>query len=79
MEKLMFLGLALVFIGMLFLIISSVSMALTGKAKGKAEVGFGGFVGPIPFGFFTGKRVFWMWLLMLVMGLIFWLLARKLI
>jgi len=47
---------SLIIVGVLFLIISAVGLAI--KEKGKADVAVGGFIGPIPFGFFTSKKAF---------------------
>lgn len=74
----MFIGIILIFIGLLFLIISGISIALKGNSN-RVEFAFGGFIGPIPFGFFTSKRMFWVWLLILAIGIAIWLIARRLI
>jgi len=74
----MLIGLGLVVIGIIFLVISGLSMALFGKFKGKVDVAIGGFIGPIPFGFFTSKKAFWLWLCILILGLVLWFLVRKL-
>ncbi|MEM5812230.1 MAG: DUF131 domain-containing protein [Candidatus Aenigmatarchaeota archaeon] len=52
----LFLGLAFVIIGILII----VAAALLGKGEGKAEVGIGGFIGPIPFGFATNKGMLYL-------------------
>ena len=54
-------------------------MAIKGNSKDDINIAIGGFIGPIPFGFFTSKKIFWIWLLILVVGIIFWLVARRLI
>jgi len=72
----MFIGLALIFAGIIFLVVSAMSIALS--EKGKFDIAIGGFIGPIPFGFFTSKRAFWLWLAIVIIGLLFWLLARSL-
>ncbi len=73
----MLVGLIFIFAGLLFLVISAVSMVIQGKNKGNIEVAVGGFIGPIPFGFFTSKRVFWVWLAIVIIGMVLWLLARR--
>ena len=75
MEKLILIGMLLILIGILLVIIGSISLALQGKSK--ANVAIGGFIGPIPFGFFTSKRAFWLWLLMLAIGIGLWFLVRR--
>lgn len=81
MGKLMFVGLLLILIGILIVIIAGVSLALQSAqgGKSKANIAVGGFIGPIPFGFFTSKKMFWVWLLMLVVGITLWILARKIL
>ncbi len=71
----MFAGLMLIFVGMVFIIISLISLVLKGEVRG--EVAVGGFIGPIPFGFFTSKKAFLLWLTIMVVGLALWFLARK--
>jgi len=51
-------------------------VALSGKSK--VDIAIGGFIGPIPFGFFTSKKAFYFWLALLILGLVLWFLARKL-
>ncbi len=77
-EKIFLAGIALIVIGILFLVISSIIMALQGReGKIKTEAGVGGFVGPIPFGFFTSRKAFWLWLLLLaIMAAIYFLIRR---
>ncbi len=58
----MFLGVILILLGILLSVVSSILLALKGNKN--VEVGFGGFIGPIPFGFFSSKNVFLLWLLL---------------
>lgn len=51
-EKLFLIGIGLIFLGIFITIISSL---LSGS--GKVEYGFGGFIGPIPFGWATNKNM----------------------
>jgi len=74
----MFIGLALILIGIVFIVISAVSMALSEKSNEKVDVAVGGFIGPIPFGFFTKKKMFWLWLCILILCLVLWFLAKNL-
>lgn len=72
------LGILLIILGIIFLVISVISLALQGKSKGntKIEVGVGGFIGPVPFGFFTSKKMFWLWLGILLIGIIIFILTK---
>lgn len=79
MEKLILIGLVVVLIGIIIMIIGSISLVLSGGNSGKTNVAVGGFIGPIPFGFFTSKKMFWIWLLMLVIIIVFWFLMRRIL
>ncbi|MEK6852394.1 MAG: DUF131 domain-containing protein [Nanoarchaeota archaeon] len=73
---LLMIGIVLLFLGVILIIISSL---LASQGKSKAEVGFGGFIGPIPFGYFTSSRMFWVWILFTIIFVIIWfILLRKL-
>lgn len=61
MEQLVPIGIALVFIGFILIAVGSVS-----QSKGDVHVGFGGFIGPIPFGWATSKPM-----LCAVIGIVF--------
>jgi len=76
MEKLILIGMALILIGIITVIIGSIWTALSGKSE--VDVGVGGFIGPIPFGFFTSKKAFWIWLLVAAIVIVAWLLIKKL-
>jgi len=73
----MTIGVTLIIIGVVFLVISGISMAL--KGKNNVNVAVGGFIGPIPFGFFTSRQAFWLWLIVVAIGIVFWLIARRVI
>jgi len=60
-ELLLRIGLALVLLGVL-LTIAALAAGIS-KGKYRVEWGFGGFIGPIPFGFASSKEV-----LLLVLG-----------
>jgi len=49
----MFLGVVVLFIGIILIVLGSV----LGTEKGKVEVGFGGFIGPIPFGWASDPKM----------------------
>ncbi len=72
----MLIGLALIFVGIIFLVVSVISAALS--EKGKVDIAIGGFIGPIPFGFLTSKKAFYFWLALLILGLVLWFLAKNL-
>ncbi len=72
-EKLFLIGIGLIFIGILVTIISAFI-----QGKGKVEYGFGGFIGPIPFGFGSNERMVYIVIaLSLIVLLIFFLLNKK--
>jgi len=76
-QQIISIGILLIFIGTLMLIIGS----LVGVSKGqnKVDAAIGGFIGPIPFGFFTSKRIFWIWIIIFLILLSFFLLRRFLV
>jgi uncharacterized membrane protein len=53
--RLIEIGIAVVFLGIVLIIIGSFAKPSDGKAK----VAVGGFIGPIPFGFANDKRMLW--------------------
>ena len=68
MEKMLFIGVILIIIGIVFIIISTIIMGIKSKSvnsENKVNIGVGGFVGPIPFGFFSNKNTFYLWLVVL--------------
>ncbi len=73
-QILMVLGIILIFLGVIFLIISSFFIA--NQNKKNIEIGTGGFIGPIPFGFFSSYKIFWIWLVLLGVGIAIFLLTR---
>jgi len=81
-EKLLLIAIAIIFIGIILLVIASLWLALTqNKTEGSnVNIAIGGFIGPIPFGFFTSRKAFWMWLGLVIAVAIFlviWFLLRK--
>lgn len=76
-DKIIFIGIGLIFLGIALLVIGSFFGA--GKQESKINTAVGGFVGPIPFGFFTSKKMFWVWILILITFTIFYLVFRKFI
>ncbi len=78
MEKLIIAGFIVMFIGILLIVVGSIGLALFGKVKAKnVDIGIGGFIGPIPFGFFTSKKIFLIWLLFLIFTIIIWFFIRN--
>ena len=66
-------GILFIVIGIIFIITSIIA----NLGNNNVEVGVGGFIGPIPFGFFTSKKMFWIWLGLVILGLILWFLSRR--
>jgi len=78
MEQLIPTGILVIIIGFILVITGSVLMAL--KSKAKAEWAFGGFIGPLPFGWATKEE----WLriiiiLSIIFLILFLLINRKII
>lgn len=77
-EKIIFMGLILIAIGIILLFIGTIlSSKNYNVGKTKTEIAIGGFVGPIPFGFFTSKRIFLIWLILFILFLAILILLRK--
>jgi len=74
-DKIITIGIGLILFGILLLIIGSL-IDLT-KPNTKTDIAVGGFIGPIPFGFFTEKRMFWVWLLILIVLIIFYFILKR--
>lgn len=70
-------GMILIIVGIFLLTVSSIIMTLKGSSNKNFEIGFGGFIGPIPFRFFSSKNAFLLWLLIVILGLIIWFVIRK--
>jgi len=85
MERLLFIGGMLIIFGIVFIIISTITMGIKSKnvsggdGKSKVDVAFGGFIGPIPFGFFSNKNAFYLWLVVLTAGVVFWLVGKNVV
>jgi uncharacterized membrane protein len=60
-------GIGLVFLGIILIIIAS----LTGTGEGRSKVAVGGIIGFIPFGFGTDKKL--VWFVMILTAAIFFL------
>lgn len=64
MENLITIGLILLFVGIILIIVGSISSAKNVK------FGFGGFIGPIPFGFANDPRLLWIVIIVTIVLLI---------
>jgi uncharacterized membrane protein len=74
-DKIITLGFALVFIGIFLLFIGMVMHATKGAAR--TEVGFGGFIGPFPFGFATSPTLLKaIIILSVILAIVFFFLLR---
>ena len=68
-----FLGMAFIAIGVLIIMLFTMGKA----GEGKAEVGVGGFIGFLPFGFATSKGMLYLVItLSLVMAAVFLIMGR---
>ena len=74
-SPLLAIGLVLLFLGIIFIVISSLSGS---DGKGKVQVAGGGFIGPIPFGFFSSPAMFWIWLVIMLALLLIWFIFFRL-
>jgi uncharacterized membrane protein len=74
-EEIILTGITLIIIG--FIIITAGILISLTKEKSKTNFAIGGFIGPIPFGFFSDKKMFFVWLLILTIFLIIWVLFRR--
>jgi len=64
MENLIVIGIILLFAGIMLIIVGSISSAKNVK------FGFGGFIGPIPFGFANDPRLLWIVIIVTIVFLI---------
>lgn len=77
-ESLLSLGILLIFIGIILIFISSFYLSTKSSDKSNVKVAAGGFIGPIPFGFFTDKKMFYIWLVFIAVIIILYFLSKKL-
>lgn len=76
MEQLIPIGILIIFIG--FVVVITGLILLTLKSKGKTEYGFGGFIGPIPFGFATRKEFLYLIIgLSIVLIIVFLFISKR--
>ena len=81
-EKMLLIAIFIIVIGIILLVIASLWLSLNQSKTEKynVNIAIGGFIGPIPFGFFSSKKAFWMWLalsIVVAVFLIIWFLLRK--
>ncbi|MFH8080932.1 MAG: hypothetical protein QXO84_03600 [Candidatus Aenigmatarchaeota archaeon] len=62
-ENIFLLGIFLVLIGVFLIILSSF--------RGKVEYGFGGFIGPIPFGWATNQKILIIIIILMMLLILF--------
>lgn len=70
MEQLISLGIIIIFIGF---IIVFFGLFMGAKETAKTKVAFGGFIGPIPFGFGNDKNLVWFVTILSVVLFLLWL------
>ncbi len=71
-EKIILTGTLLIFIGILIVVIGSILTIQSSNTK--TNLAIGGFIGPIPFGFFSSKGMFWIWLAIFATLFVIWLI-----
>ena len=67
-------GFVLLFLGIIFIIVSSF---LQGDKNTKTNVAVGGFIGPIPFGFFSNKKMLVPFLIIMTCLVVVYFVLRK--
>ena len=67
-------GFLIIFIGIAIVLIGSMSQ---GKDKTKTHIGFGGFIGPIPFGFANSPTALYITIGAIAFFFILWLILRS--
>jgi len=73
-EYIISIGILFILIGFLLVVIGSFLSANEGKTK--VAVAAGGFFGPIPFGFATDKKLFYVLIGLMVFFFVLWLILR---
>jgi len=69
-ENLILIGFVLLFIAIVLIVIGFIS------SSKETKFGFGGFIGPIPFGFANDQRMLWLVIIISVVLLFLFLSAR---
>ena len=76
MQRLISIGLILLFLGIILIFIGSIFTAFK-TDKSNVKVAAGGFIGFIPFGFFSDKKMFYILIALMIISLIFWYFIIK--
>lgn len=71
MERLVNIGIILLFVSIILIVIGGLS------GKGDSKVAVGGFIGPIPFGFMNDKRMLIPLIVLFVVGIVLWFSFRR--
>ncbi|MBI2547937.1 DUF131 domain-containing protein [Candidatus Woesearchaeota archaeon] len=77
MERLVTLGIILIFLGMIFVFVGSFAQLKTGSQEGNSKIAVGGFIGPIPFGFGNDKTLLTIVLVVSAILFIFWIIFGR--
>lgn len=72
-QTLVLIGIAVVFIGIVLIIVGS----MLGAKESRARFGFGGFIGPIPFGFASDKPMLYIVIALAIVLLVLYLFAGR--
>lgn len=75
MEKIISIGIILLLIGIILIFVGSIFTTVKGE-KSNVKVAFGGFLGPLPFGFASDKQMFYILIALMIFALIFFYLLR---
>jgi len=68
-------GILFILFGILLIILGGF-IGISGE-NSKTNLAIGGFIGPIPFGFFTNKKMFWIFCILFLVSFLFWFLLRN--
>ena len=77
MEKLILIGVSLIFIGVMLIFIGSLFSTSQTSESSNIKIAAGGFIGPIPFGFFNDKRMFYVLIGLMIISLFLWFFLNK--
>ncbi len=72
-EKIILIGLTFVLAGIFLMVAGSIIGSFSGN-QNKVNFAIGGFIGPFPFGFFSAKSMFWIWLGIMIIFLMLWVI-----
>lgn len=80
MQKLLTIGMLLIFLGTFFIFWAILHSAQIGSQSGSTtKVAVGGFIGPVPFGFMTDKSLYWPFIIIMASLLALLVVLRYLI